>query len=127
MPPIRTVRHRNEAGKEREMKQTRAKNHKPQTDPEVWNLRLYIAGTTPRSLDAVRNLQQICEQHLEGKYTVEVVDLLKSPQLAAGDQIIAVPTLVRRLPAPLKRVIGDLANTEKVLIGLDLCPRERVL
>ena len=109
------------------MKQTRAKNHKPQADPEVWNLRLYIAGTTPRSLDAVRNLQQICEQHLEGKYTVEVVDLLKSPQLAAGDQIIAVPTLVRRLPAPLKRVIGDLANTEKVLIGLDLCPRERVL
>ena len=88
---------------------------------QPWILRLYIAGTTPKSVAALRNLREICETHLAGKYNVEVVDLLKTPRLAAGDQIIAVPTLVRRLPTPLKRVIGDLAETERVLIGLDLC------
>jgi circadian clock protein KaiB len=88
---------------------------------KAWNLRLYIAGKTPRSVAALRNLQEICETHLAGKYNVEVVDLLKTPRLAEGDQIIAIPTLVRRLPAPLKRVIGDLADAERVLIGLDLC------
>jgi circadian clock protein KaiB len=87
---------------------------------ELWNLRLYIAGSTPRSLDAVRNLKRICETHLDRRYRVEVIDLLKNPQLAAGDQILAVPTLVRRLPEPLKRIIGDLSNEERVLIGLDL-------
>ena len=85
-----------------------------------WNLRLYIAGQTPRSLAAIRNLRTICEEHLNGKYRIEVVDLLKSPQLAMGDQILALPTLVRRLPAPLKRIIGDLSNIEQVLVGLDL-------
>lgn len=90
-------------------------------EEKAWNLRLYIAGKTPRSVAALRNLQQICDTHLAGKYNVEVVDLLKTPRLAAGDQIIAIPTLVRRLPAPLKRVIGDLADAERVLIGLDLC------
>jgi circadian clock protein KaiB len=84
-------------------------------------LRLYIAGETPRSAAALRNLQLICDTHLAGKYSVQVVDLLKTPRLAAGDQIIAIPTLVRRLPAPLKRVVGDLADAERVLIGLDLC------
>ena len=87
----------------------------------TWNLRLYIAGSTPASRAALRNLQEICDKHLAGKYHVEVIDLLKSPRLAEGDQIIAIPTLVRRLPGPLKRVIGDLADAERVLIGLDLC------
>jgi circadian clock protein KaiB len=106
-----------------EMKQstitTRGKDSK--TDNAVWNLRLYIAGKTPRSDAALRNLQEICDTHLAGKYKVEVVDLLKTPRLAAGDEIIAIPTLVRRLPGPLKRVIGDLADAERVLVGLDLC------
>ena len=92
--------------------------------PEFWNLRLYIAGATPRSIDAVRNLEQICETRLPGKYRVEVIDLLKTPGLAAGDQILAIPTLVRRLPAPLKKIIGDLSNQERVLVGLDLRPEE---
>ena len=91
------------------------------TDNTAWNLRLYIAGKTPRSDAALRNLNEICDTHLTGKYKVEVVDLLKTPKLAAADEIIAIPTLVRRLPAPLKRVIGDLADAERVLVGLDLC------
>lgn len=85
-----------------------------------WNLRLYIAGETSRSIAAMSNLQKICDDHLAGKYRVEVVDLLKSPQLAAGDQIVAVPTLVRRLPPPLKKIIGDLSNSRQVIVGLDL-------
>ncbi len=89
---------------------------------EHYNLRLYVAGQTPKSTAAVANLRRICEDHLAGRYTVEVVDLLVQPQLAAGDQILAVPTLVRRLPAPLKRIIGTLANTERVLVGLDIRP-----
>jgi circadian clock protein KaiB len=92
------------------------------TNGERWNLRLYIAGTTPKSLDALRNLKQICETLLDKKYRVEVIDLLENPQLAAGDQILAIPTLVRRLPPPLKKIIGDLSNMERVLIGLDLRP-----
>jgi circadian clock protein KaiB len=87
---------------------------------KTWNLRLYIAGDTTRSIAALTNLQKICDEYLAGQYHVEVVDLLKSPQLAAGDQIIAVPTLVRRLPAPLKKIIGDLSNSQQVLVGLDL-------
>lgn len=85
-----------------------------------YNLRLYVAGQTPKSLAAITNLQRICEEHLANRYSIEVIDLLVHPQLAAGDQILAVPTLVRRLPAPLKRIIGSLANTERVLVGLDI-------
>ena len=87
---------------------------------EHYSLRLYVAGQTPKSTAAIANLRRICEEHLAGRYTVEVIDLLVQPQLAAGDQILAVPTLVRRLPSPLKRVIGSLANTERVLVGLDI-------
>lgn len=88
-----------------------------------YNLRLYVAGQTPKSLAAIANLKKLCESNLAGRYTIDVVDLLVTPQLAAGDQIVALPTLVRRLPPPLKRVIGDLSNTEKVLVGLDIRPR----
>jgi circadian clock protein KaiB len=91
---------------------------------ETWNLRLYVAGQTPRSLAALANLRRLCEEHLAGRYHIEVVDLMKNPQLAKGDQILAVPTLVRRLPAPLKKIIGDLSNAERVLVGLDLQPVE---
>jgi circadian clock protein KaiB len=87
-----------------------------------FNLRLYVAGQTPKSLAAIANLQKICEENLAGRYKIEVVDLVVQPQLAAGDQIVAIPTLVRRLPPPLKRMIGDLSNTEKVIVGLDLRP-----
>ncbi len=85
-----------------------------------YRLRLYVAGQTAKSLAAVANLKRVCEDHLAGRYDIEVIDLLQSPQLAAGDQILAIPTLVRRLPAPLKRIIGDLSDTEKVLVGLDI-------
>ncbi len=85
-----------------------------------YNLRLYVAGQTPKSLSAIVNLKRICEEHLAGRFTVEVIDLLITPQLAAGDQIVALPTLVRRLPPPLKRIIGNLSDTERVLVGLDL-------
>jgi circadian clock protein KaiB len=87
-----------------------------------YNLRLYVAGQTPKSITALANLKVICEEHLAGRYQIEVVDLLEHPQLAVGDQILAVPTLVRRLPEPLKRIIGNLSNMERVLVGLDLRP-----
>lgn len=87
-----------------------------------WELRLYVAGQTAKSITALANLQKICEEHLEGKYHIEVIDLLKRPQLALGDQIIAVPTLVRKLPEPVRKIIGDLSNTVRVLVGLDLKP-----
>lgn len=89
---------------------------------EMWELRLYVAGQTPKSVTAFANLKKLCEEHLKGKYKIEVIDLLKNPQLAKGDQIFAIPTLVRKLPQPLKKIIGDLSNTEKVLVGLDLRP-----
>jgi circadian clock protein KaiB len=92
-------------------------------DPEVCDLRLYVAGQTPKSVTALSNLKKFCEEHLAGKYRIEVIDLLKHPQLARGDQILAIPTLVRRLPAPMRKIIGDLSNTERVLVGLDLRPR----
>jgi circadian clock protein KaiB len=98
----------------------RSKRTAKQPLTEVWNLRLYVAGQTSRSLTALSNLQAICEQHLRDKYHIEVVDLLKNPQLASGDQILAVPTLVRRLPPPVKKIIGDLSRVERVLVGLDL-------
>lgn len=93
-------------------------------DPAFWDLRLYVAGQTPKSLTAFANLKRICEEHLAGQYRIEVVDLLKEPQLARGDQILALPTLVRKLPEPIKKIIGDLSNTERTLVGLDLRPRE---
>ena len=92
------------------------------TEPESWELRLYVAGQTPKSITAFNNLKKLCEEHLAGKYRIEVIDLLKNPQLAKGDQIFAIPTLVRKLPQPLKKIIGDLSNRERVLVGLDLRP-----
>ncbi len=92
---------------------------------EVFQLRLYVAGQTPKSLQAFANLKKLCEEHLQGRYTIEVIDLLENPQLAEGDQILAIPTLVRKLPPPIKKIIGDLSETERVLIGLDLRPRPR--
>ncbi len=89
-----------------------------------WELRLYVAGQTPKSVAAFANLKKICEEHLAGKYHIEVIDLLKHPQLASGDQILAIPTLVRKLPEPIRKIIGDLSNTERVLVGLDLRPAE---
>lgn len=96
---------------------------KHEDPPEQWILRLYVAGQTPRCLQAFANLKRICEEHLAGKYEIEIIDLLKNPQLASGDQILAIPTLVRRLPEPVKKIIGDLSNTERVLVGLDLRTR----
>jgi circadian clock protein KaiB len=85
-----------------------------------YRLRLYVAGQTPKSISAFTNLRRICDEHLQGRYEIEVIDLLERPQLARGDQILAIPTLVRRLPAPVKKIIGDLSNTDRVLVGLDL-------
>ena len=85
-----------------------------------WELRLYVAGMTERAVAAFANLQKICEEHLVGQYSIEVIDLLKNPKLARGDQIVAVPTLVRKLPEPVRKIIGDLSNTQRVLVGLDL-------
>ena len=93
---------------------------RPSSAEQTYQLRLYVAGETPKSVLAFRNLKQICEDHLQGRYDIEIVDLLTNPQLASGDQILAVPTLVRRLPEPIKKIIGDLSNTERVLVGLDL-------
>jgi len=98
----------------------KGKKTKTDSTEEIWNLRLYVAGQTPKSIAAFANLKTICEEHLAGKYHIEVIDLLKNPQLAEGDQIIAIPTLVRKLPEPLKKIIGDLADTERVLVGLDI-------
>jgi circadian clock protein KaiB len=89
---------------------------------ERWDLRLYVAGQTDKSLRAIANLKRICAEHLAGRYSIEVIDLLEHPQLAAGDQIIALPTLVRRLPEPIKKILGDLSNQERVLVGLDVRP-----
>jgi circadian clock protein KaiB len=88
--------------------------------PGKYNLRLYVAGQTPKSLTAIANLKRICEENLSGRYTIDVIDLLVTPQLAEGDQIVAVPTLVRRLPPPIKRIIGNLSDTDRVLVGLDI-------
>ena len=91
---------------------------------DLWQLRLYVAGETPRSVEAFANLKRICEEHLKGRYVIEVVDLIKNPTLARGDQILAVPTLVRQLPPPMKKIIGDFTNAERVLVGLNLRPLE---
>lgn len=109
------------------MNDTTSEDPAPDTDPDRdsghYHLRLYVAGQTTKSVAAMTNLKRFCEEHLAGRYDIEVIDLMKNPQLAAGDQILAIPTLVRRLPSPLKRIIGDLSNTEKVLVGLDIRPR----
>ena len=94
----------------------------PRADGERWELRLYVAGQTPRSIEAFAHLERICEEHLQGRYSIEVIDLLKNPTLAVGDQIIAIPTVVRRLPQPMKKIIGDLSNIERVIVGLNLTP-----
>ncbi len=89
-----------------------------------WRLRLYVAGQSPKSLTAFANLKKLCEEHLKGQYSIEVIDLMVNPQLAKGDQILALPTLIRKIPEPMKRIIGDLSNSEKVLVGLDIKPLE---
>ena len=94
----------------------------PPEPPAEWELRLYVAGQTPRSLVALKNLRRLCEEHLQGRYRIEVVDLLVNPQLSRDDQILAVPTLVRKLPEPMRKIIGDLSDTERVLVGLQLRP-----
>src|SRR5215467_3650749 len=91
-------------------------------EEEKWDLRLYVAGQTPRSVAAFANLKRLCEEHLAGRYNIEVVDLIKHPQLAAGDQILAIPTLVRKLPQPIRKIVGDLRDTERALVGLQLRP-----
>lgn len=92
------------------------------SEDKQWELRLYIAGNTPKSMAALSNLKKYCEEHLEGKYRIEVIDLLVHPQLAEGDQIFAIPTLVRKVPQPIRKIIGDLSNKEKVLVGLNIRP-----
>ena len=106
------------------MKKVAARGTNRKRSPrDEWILRLYVAGQSARALAALRNLETICEEHLAGRYRIEVIDLLKQPQLARGDQIVAVPTLVRHLPPPMKKIIGDLSNEARVLVGLDLRPR----
>jgi circadian clock protein KaiB len=94
------------------------------SSPEKWELRLYTAGQSPKSLAALANLKRVCDEHLAGRYSIEVIDLLKNPRLAKDDEIIAIPTLVRKLPQPLRKLVGDLSNTERTLVGLQLKPRQ---
>ena len=94
----------------------------PKGETETWELRLYVAGQTPKSMAAFSNLKKLCEERLQGRYRIEVIDLLENPGLAKGDQILAIPTLVRKLPEPIKKIIGDLSNKERVLVGLNLIP-----
>lgn len=93
-------------------------------DQEYYELRLYVAGKTAKSITALNNLKKYCEEHLQGKYSLEVIDLLENPQLAEGDQILAIPTLVKKVPEPVRKIIGDLSNEEKVLVGLDIRPKK---
>jgi circadian clock protein KaiB len=97
---------------------------KPKND--FWELRLYVAGLTPKSITALNNIKKYCLEHLNGQYTIEIIDLLKEPQLAEGDQILAIPTLVRKVPLPIRKIIGDLSNEEKVLVGLDIKPIKKI-
>ncbi len=102
----------------------RAESRRKVAAPRSWELRLYVAGQTPRCVDAFANLKRICEKHLAGRYRIEVVDLIRNTELAQGDQVVAIPTLVRKLPPPVRRIIGDLSNAERVLVGLDLRPAQ---
>jgi circadian clock protein KaiB len=99
---------------------SKKKSRAPAVSREIWELRLYVAGQTPKSISAFKNLKQICEQHLEGRYRIEVIDLLQNPKLARDEQIVAIPTLVRKLPVPMRRLIGDLSDPERSLVGLQL-------
>jgi circadian clock protein KaiB len=103
--------------------QTKAKKTPVASADKAWELRLYVAGQTPKSVAAFANLKKICEEHLAGEYRIEVIDLLENPRLAQDDQIVAIPTLVRKLPEPVRKIIGDLANTERSLVGLQLRPK----
>lgn len=109
--------------KTKRQKSTNGRPLEVSEDLNRWNLRLYVAGQTPRSVTAFRNLKDICEEYLKGQYHIEVIDLMENPALARGDQILAVPTLVRKLPQPIRKIIGDLSNTDRVLVGLDIQPR----
>ena len=104
--------------KTRTAKRPESRSHRQPA--KLWQLRLYVAGQTPKSLTAFSNLKKICEDHLKGRYSIEVVDLVEQPQLSKGDQILAIPTLVRKLPQPMRKIIGDLSDTQRVLVGLDL-------
>lgn len=95
----------------------------PDVPEELWELRLFVAGQTPKSLAAFANLTRICEEHLSGRYQIEIIDLIAHPEMARGEQIVVIPTLVRKLPEPIRKIVGDLSNTEKTLIGLQLLPR----
>lgn len=103
-------------------KKAEKKHPQNESDNEKWELRLYVAGQTPKSIRAFANLKKFCEEHVAGKYSIEIIDLLKNPKLARGDQIIAIPTLVRKVPQPIRKIIGDLSNTERVIVGLDIRP-----
>lgn len=122
----RTVKAVKRASPASPAKQTKAvKRATKLKEPEGWVLRLYVAGQTPKSLTAFANLKRLCEEHMTETYTLEVIDLVQNPQLAASHQIVALPTLVRQLPAPIKRVVGDLSNIDRVLVGMDLCARAK--
>ena len=103
-------------------KKAEKKHPQNESDNEKWELRLYVAGQTPKSIRAFANLKKFCEEHVAGKYSIEIIDLLKNPKLARGDQIVAIPTLVRKVPQPIRKIIGDLSNTERVIVGLDIRP-----
>lgn len=105
------------------MTETATQSHDQDHAAECWCLRLYVAGQSPRSIQAFKNLKELCETHLAGRYEIEIIDLIENPRLARGDQIVAVPTLVRKLPEPVRKIIGDLSNTDRVLVGLELRPR----
>jgi circadian clock protein KaiB len=111
--------------KVKDMPAGKKKSATPEASQEAWILKLYVAGQTPKSIAAFANLKKICDEHLAGKYHIEIVDLLKNPKLARGDQILAIPTVVRQLPPPVKKLIGDLANTERVLVGLNIKPVDK--
>jgi circadian clock protein KaiB len=119
---MNTVKKKTAAPKNRRAKPAAKAPGKGKTKTSEWLLRLYVAGQTPKSLTAFANLKKLCEQHLANRYSIEVVDLSKQPQLAVNDQIVALPTLVRKLPEPIKRIIGDLSNLERVMVGMDLKP-----
>lgn len=106
--------------------QSLLKMNNMEIEEQTWELRLYIAGKTPKSVTALTNLRKYCEEHLQGKYKIEIIDLLIQPQLAEGDQIFAVPTLVRKVPVPIRKIIGDLSNEEKVLVGLNIVPLKKI-
>ena len=106
--------------------QSLLKMNNMEIEEQTWELRLYIAGKTPKSVTALTTLRKYCEEHLQGKYKIEIIDLLIQPQLAEGDQIFAVPTLVRKVPVPIRKIIGDLSNEEKVLVGLNIVPLKKI-